>query len=83
MGVMAQFVAANWQLILLYLAVVVVALFGVYLCLAYANIAAKRRNAKVLRELLEATQWADIMKLIRSEEYVQAVMDACEIVMEW
>lgn len=82
MGFMVQLVVENWQLFRLYLAVVVVALFGVYLCLAYANIAAKRRNARLLKELCEASGWADMVKLIRSEEYVSAVLRACEIVME-
>lgn len=82
MGKLADFVAANWELILLYLAVVVIALVGIYLILAYANIEAKRRNARLLKELCDASGWADMVKLIRSEEYVSAVLRACEIVME-
>ena len=79
---MREFVSANWELVLLYIAVVAVVLVGIYLMLAYANIAAKRRNARLLKELCEASGWADMVKLIRSEEYVSAVLRACEIVME-
>lgn len=79
---MREFVAANWELVLLYMAVAAVVLVGIYLMLAYANIAAKRRNARLLKELCEASGWADMVKLIRSEEYVSAVLRACEIVME-
>ena len=79
---MREFVAANWELVLLYFAVAAVVLVGIYLILAYANIAAKRRNARLLKELCEASGWADMVKLIRSEEYVSAVLRACEIVME-
>ena len=79
---MREFVAANWELVLLYIAVAAVVLVGIYLVLAYANIEAKRRNARLLKELCEASGWADMVKLIRSEEYVSAVLRACEIVME-
>ena len=79
---MREFVAVNWELVLLYIAVAAVVLVGIYLMLAYANIAAKRRNARLLKELFEASGWADMVKLIRSEEYVSAVLRACEIVME-
>lgn len=79
---MREFVSANWELVLLYIAVAAVVLVGIYLVLAYANIEAKRRNARLLKELCEASGWADMVKLIRSEEYVSAVLRACEIVME-
>lgn len=78
----ASFISGNWELVLLYFGVVVVVLASIYLMLASVNIAAKRRNAELLYELLTAAGWADMVKLIRNEEYVQAVMDACEIVME-
>lgn len=75
-------IAANWDMLLLWLAVVVVAMFGIYLLLIYANISAKRDNALLLRELLDAAGWSDIVQLLKNEEYVQAVLNGCEYVLE-
>ena len=81
-GKIALWIAANWDMLLLWLAVAVVAMFGIYLLLAYANIAAKRDNARMLRELLDAAGWADIVQLLKNEDYVQAVLNGCEYVLE-
>ena len=72
----------DWLMILLYVGVVLCALLLIYYILAAVNISAKRRNARLLRELLEATRWGDVMEMIKNPEYVQAVIKGCEIVLE-
>lgn len=38
--------------------------------------------AGLLREILEGTEWGDLMKQLASEDYVKAVLRACKMVME-
>ena len=78
----ASFISGNWELVLLYFGVVVVVLVAIYLVLAYVHTIAHRRVARVLKELLQTTSWADIVQIIKDEEYVQAVVDACEMALE-
>ena len=69
-------------MVLLYLAVVVVALFGVYICLCWQSVAAKQNIAFLLLEILQATEWADILEMLKCPEYVEAVVNACGVVLE-
>ena len=72
----------DWLMILLWVGVVLCALLIAYFSIAIANVSAKRRNAAYLRELLEATYWADVVKMLRNEEYVGAVIKGCEMMLE-
>lgn len=67
---------------LLYLAVVLVVLFGIYISLCWQSVAAKQKIAFLLLEILQATEWADIMQMLKSDDYVEAVLQGCEIMLE-
>lgn len=53
-----------------------------YLCLCIAHTMRLRNLAGLLLEILHATEWADILEMLKSEEYVQAVLHACSTVLE-
>ena len=36
----------------------------------------------LLLEMLECTEWADILEMLKCPEYVEAVANACKMVME-
>lgn len=59
-----------------------VILLLVYLCLCIAHTMRLRNLAALLIEILHATEWADILEMLKSEEYVQAVLQACSTVLE-
>ena len=39
-----------------------------------------REVAELLREILEASGWGDLMKQLISEDYVKAILEACNMV---
>ncbi len=72
----------NWGLFFIGFAVLLLLALCVYIGLCWANVEAKFRNALVLKELLDATAWGDFVQLIRTEDYVAAVLNACDMVLE-
>ncbi len=55
--------------------------FCLYCMICIARTVRLKKLAALLHELLDSSAWADIMKLIKNEEYVNAVMDACREVL--
>lgn len=60
---------------------VIVCAFLIYCCVIIGYTMRLKQIAYVLLELLDG-QWGDMVKIIRNEEYVEAVMIACEKVLE-
>lgn len=66
----------------LYIFVGAVILLLTYLCICIAHTMRLRNLAALLIEILQATEWADILEMLKSEEYVEAVLHACSTVLE-
>ena len=79
---MSQIIADNAGVVGIYILIGIFFLLLVYVVLIWANVTAKFKNALYLKELLDTKGWADLLKIIRSDEYIQAVLNACEIVLE-
>ena len=59
-----------------------VILFLVYLIICMQHTAKLRHISRLLLEMLECTEWADILKMLKCPEYVEAVVNACGVVLE-
>lgn len=59
-----------------------VILFLVYLIICMAHTAKLRHMSGLLLEMLECTEWADILEMLKCPEYVEAVVNACGVVLE-
>lgn len=59
-----------------------VILFLAYLCICIAHTMRLKNLAALLLEMLQATEWADILEMLKNEEYVEAVLKACSTVLE-
>ena len=61
------------------LAAAVMFLIYISVCIVWAM--RMREVAGLLREILEGTGWGDLMKQLVSEDYINAVIRACKMVM--
>lgn len=59
-----------------------VLLFLVYLVICMNHTAKLRHMSGLLLEMLECTEWADILEMLKCPEYVEAVVNACGVVLE-
>lgn len=59
-----------------------VILFLVYLIICMQHTAKLRHLSGLLLEMLACTEWADILEMLKCPEYVEAVVNACGVVLE-
>lgn len=55
--------------------------FLIYISICIVWTMRMREVAGLLREILEGTGWGDLMKQLVSEDYINAVVRACKMVM--
>ncbi len=55
--------------------------FLIYISICIVWTMRMREVAGLLREILEGTGWGDLMKQLISEDYINAVVRACKMVM--
>lgn len=66
----------------LYIFAGAVFLLLIYLSICIAHTMRLRNLAALLLEILHATEWADILEMLKCPEYVEAVVNACGVVLE-
>lgn len=64
-----------------YILAVVIIAFLVYCTICIVWTMRMREVAGLLREILESSGWGDLMKQLVSEDYINAVLRACKMVM--
>lgn len=55
--------------------------FLIYISICIVWTMRMREVAELLREILEGSGWGDLMKQLVSEDYINAVIRACKMVM--
>ena len=54
--------------------------FLIYISICIVWTMRMREVAELLREILEGSGWGDLMKQLVSEDYVRAILEACNMV---
>ena len=54
--------------------------FLIYISICIVWTRRMREVAELLREILEGSGWGDLMKQLVSEDYVKAILEACNMV---
>ena len=54
--------------------------FLIYISICIVWTMRMREVAELLREILEGSGWGDLMKQLVSEDYVKAILEACNMV---
>lgn len=54
--------------------------FLIYISICIVWTMRMREVAELLREILEGSGWGDLMKQLISEDYVKAILEACNMV---
>lgn len=57
-----------------------VVMFLIYCTICIVWTMRMREVAELLREILEGSGWGDLMKQLVSEDYVKAILEACNMV---
>lgn len=65
-----------------YILCAVIIAFLIYCSICIVWTMRMKEVAGLLREILEGSGWGDLMKQLVSEDYVNAVVRACKMVME-
>lgn len=68
------------EMIGLYLFAAVVVAFLIYCTICIVWTMRMKEVAGLLREILEGSGWGDLMKQLVSEDYVKAILEACNMV---
>lgn len=64
-----------------YILLAAAVMFLIYISICIVWTMRMREVAGLLREILESSGWGDLMKQLISEDYINAVIRACKMVM--